>query len=287
MARPARQLKLSMMETQIISVLLGSFTGIVLALTGAGGAIIAVPLLIFGLHLAVAEAAPIALLAVSLAAAIGAMLALKLGRVRYRAAGFIAITGALTSPIGIWAARKLPDIPLTLLFAVVLAYVAWYMFRQSVKDITAEIGELQYAAAPCQFDTAIGRLIWTEPCARALAISGGLAGFLSGLLGVGAGFVVVPALKKATNLHMQSVLATSLAVIALISASGVTAAVLTGGMNWPIALPFACGAIAGMLVGGTFARRFAGPMLQLGFAALAICVSIGMVVKVILTAGIV
>ena len=267
--------------------LLGSFVGITLALTGAGGAIIAVPLLIFGLHLAVAEAAPIALLAVSLSAAIGAMLALKLGKVRYRAAGFIAISGILTTPIGIWVAHRLPNAPLTLLFAVVLAYVAVRMFRQSMTDISAKAEELRPAATPCQLDTAIGRLIWTKPCTRALAISGAFAGFLSGLLGVGGGFVVVPALRKATNLSMQSILATSLAVIALISATGVAAAVFIGGMNWSIGFPFAGGAVAGMLAGGMFAKHFSGPKLQQSFAVLAFCVAIGMAVKVILTAGIV
>ena len=271
---------------QITSALLGSLVGIILALTGAGGAIIAVPLLIFGLHLAVAEAAPIALLAVGSSAAIGAMLALKRGKVRYRAAGLIAVSGILTAPIGIWAAHKLPDAPLTLLFALVLAYVALHMLRQSRMTV-AEAEESCSAAAPCQLDAGIGRLIWTEPCARALAISGAVAGSLSGLLGVGGGFVVVPALRKATNLQMQSILATSLAVIALISATGVASAVVIGGMNWLIGLPFSAGAIAGMVTGGIFARRFAGPRLQQGFAVLALCVALGMVVKVLLTEGVI
>lgn len=271
---------------QITSALLGSLVGITLALTGAGGAIIAVPLLIFGLHLAVAEAAPIALLAVSLSAAIGAALALKLGRVRYRAAGLIAVSGVLTAPIGIWAAHKLPNAPLTLLFAIVLAYVALHMLRQS-RATVAKAEESCSAAVPCQLDAAIGRLIWTEPCARALAISGAVAGSLSGLLGVGGGFVVVPALRKATNLQMQSILATSLAVIALVSAAGVASAVLIGEMDWSIGLPFSAGAIAGMVAGGMFAGRFAGPKLQQSFAVLALCVALGMVVKVLLTAGII
>ena len=112
------------MEPTLISILLGSFTGIVLALTGVGGAIIAVPLLMFSLHLTVAEAAAIGLLAVGLSAAIGALLAFRQKVVRYRAAGLIAATGALTAPIGIWAAQHLPNAPLTLLFACVLIYVA-------------------------------------------------------------------------------------------------------------------------------------------------------------------
>ena len=124
--------------------------------------------------------------------------------------------------------------------------------------------------------------MWTWPCVRVLALSGFSAGFLSGLLGVGGGFVIVPALKKVTNLQMQSIVATSLAVVALISATGVAFAVLIGGLNGSIALPFTGGAMAGMLLGRLFANRFAGPKLQQYFAVLALCVSIGMVAKVVM-----
>lgn len=267
------------METQLISLLLGSLTGIVLALTGAGGTIIAVPLLIFGLHLTIAEAAPVALLAVSVSAAVGAMFALMQGKVRYRAAGFVAVIGAMASPAGLWLAQKLPNAPLTLLFAVVLAIVAVNMLRQA--HLHGE--ESMPASTPCLIETAEGRLKWTWLCARALALAGVLAGFLSGLLGVGGGFVIVPALRKVTNFHMQSILATSLAIVALISAMGVASAAFMGGMNWPIALPFTAGALAGMLVGRIFASRLSGAKLQQGFAVVAIAVSVGMVVKLFLT----
>ncbi len=284
---PAKHIEqITMIEVQIITILLGSFTGIVLALTGAGGAIIAVPLLIFGLHLAVAEAAPIALLAVCLSATTGALLALKQRKVRYRAAGFIAITGAIAAPIGVWLAQKIPNSPLTLLFATVLMYVAFDMFRQSKRcdeEITAS--ESRTITKPCLLDSPDGRLVWTWPCVGALTISGLSAGSLSGLLGVGGGFVVVPALKKVTNLQMQSIFATSLAVIALISATGVASATLMGAMNWSVAIPFAGGAMAGMIIGRLFAKRFSGPKLQQGFAVMAALVSIGMIIKAMLTAS--
>ncbi len=271
-----------MMETQIISISLGSFTGVILALSGAGGAIIAVPLLIFGMHLAIAEAAPIALLAVCLSATIGALLALMQKGMRYRAAGFIATIGAIAAPSGILLAQKIPNAPLTLLFSMILAYVAFDMFRQSRRSKEEiESSESTSFAKPCLLDLPEGRLVWTWPCVRALALSGFLAGFLSGLLGVGGGFVVVPALKKVTNLQMQSIFATSLAVIALISAIGVISATLMGVMNWSIAIPFSGGAMVGMLLGRTFANRFSGPKLMQGFAVMAACVSAGMVIKVI------
>ncbi|MDY7548330.1 sulfite exporter TauE/SafE family protein [Glaciimonas sp. CA11.2] len=82
-----------------------------------------------------------------------------------------------------------------------------------------------------------------------LSLSGVIAGLLSGLLGVGGGFVTVPALQRYTNLHAQSVLATSLAVIALVSVSGVISSAVANHLDWIVALPFSAGAISGMLGG--------------------------------------
>lgn len=130
-------------------------------------------LLIFGLHLSVAEAAPIALLAVCLAVAIGALLGLMQKKVRYRAAGFIAITGAVGAPVGIAFAQTIPNAPITLLFALVLMYVANDMFRQNrCNEASAEAVVSRSFTKTCLLDTLDGRLVWTWPCVRALAISG-------------------------------------------------------------------------------------------------------------------
>jgi hypothetical protein len=107
-----------------------------------------------------------------------------------------------------------------------------------------------------------GRFVWTRPCARALTLSGSIAGLLSGLLGVGGGFVMVPALRRYTDLAMQSAVATSLAVIALISASGVVASAASGTLAWGIALPFSAGALVGMLGGRTLSNRLSSAHLH-------------------------
>ena len=84
-----------MSEHSLLGAGLGAIIGAILALTGAGGGILAVPLLVFGLGLSMVEAAPIGLLAVGLAASVGAVLGLRQGIVRYRAAGFVAGIGIL------------------------------------------------------------------------------------------------------------------------------------------------------------------------------------------------
>ncbi|MFX1671460.1 sulfite exporter TauE/SafE family protein [Paraburkholderia sp. A2WS-5] len=271
--------------TTLASAALGSVVGLILALTGAGGAIVAVPLLVFGLGLGVAQAAPIGLFAVALAAGIGALLALRDGTVRYKAAALMAAAGALISPAGLWVAHRVPDAPLMLAFALVMMRVAWRMFRQQRAQENGAArdpqGEPCPTDLPCRLNLERGKLDWTAPCARALALSGAMAGFLSGLLGVGGGFVIVPALKRASDIPMQGIVATSLAVIALVSTAGVAASAASGNMLWLNALPFAAGALAGMLGGRGFARHVSGARLQQSFAVFAGCVALGMAVKAV------
>ncbi|GAB3448814.1 sulfite exporter TauE/SafE family protein [Massilia solisilvae] len=264
----------------MIALALGLVVGIILALTGAGGGILAVPLLVFVAHIALVQAAPIGLLAVGMAAALGALLGLRGGIVRYRAAGLVAGTGMLASPLGLLLAHRIDNRWLSVLFALVLLYVG---YRALAKGLGRgqQPAEHAHAARPCVRNAATGRFIWTAPCARALALSGVAAGLLSGLLGVGGGFVMVPALQRYTDLDMQSTVATSLAVIALVSATGVVASAIAGQLDWAVALPFSGGALAGMLGGRAVAARLAGPHLQAGFGAISGAVALGMIAKAV------
>ncbi len=262
----------------ILVVLLGVTVGVILALTGAGGGILAVPLLVFGAGMSMAEAGPIGLLAVGLAASLGAVMGLKNGTVRYKAALLIATAGIICSPLGLWLAQHTPNRPLTIMFACVLMYVAFRVFKRSLPTTKAPVAT---KPPPCVLDTQRGKLNWTAPCAWALTLSGVVAGGLSGLLGVGGGFVMMPALQRYTNLTTQSVLATSLAVIALVSMAGVAASSATGHLQWAVALPFSLGALFGMLGGRLIAARLAGPHLQRGFAAVSMLVAVALLIKAI------
>ncbi len=261
------------MDPATLAVMLGALIGAVMALTGAGGGVMAIPLLVFGLHMPVHEAAPVGLLAVGLAAALGAAIGSRRGIVRYRAAALIGIVGMLTAPVGVALAHQLPSRPLLGAFAVVLMYAAWRMLKRPL--LSAALAE----DVICRVNKVDHRLTWTLPCARALTGTGLMAGLLSGLLGVGGGFVIVPALSRYTDLEIRSIQVTSLAVIALVSLSGVSAAALRQPLPWAVALPFAAGAVVALLLGQQLARKLDAKWLQQAFAWFCVLVAVLMLAR--------
>lgn len=266
------------MTPGLLAPALGLVVGLVLALTGAGGAILAVPLLVFGLGLPLAQAAPVSLITVALAAGLGAWLAWRRRMLRYRAAAAMAAAGLLMAPVGQWLAQRLPERPLLLVFAAVLALAAARTLQQARMQLRGEVAARQ-GSVPCRRNPATGRLHWTSPCALALAATGAVAGFLSGLLGVGGGFVLVPALLLLTDLSMEAVVATSMGVIALVSSGAAALAALHGQVAWWAALPFGAGAVVGQVLGRAWARHLAGPRLQQGFGGVSLLVAIGMAMR--------
>lgn len=262
----------------LIAPALGIFVGLLMGLTGAGGGILSVPLLVFALHLKVAEAAPIALTAIALAAGVGAFLGHQNKILRYRAAIFMALFGLLISPLGLWLAQRIPNHPLLILFGCTLFYVSTRLYLEARNEILGIQPKAQLPP-PCLLNAQNGKLDWNIPCARALMLSGGLAGFLSGLLGVGGGFIIVPALKRYTDLPIQSIVATSLGVLAIISSGSAIVAAASGNLNLSIAIPFSLGALVGLLIGRAFGKKISGPRLQQIFAILTFGVAISLMFK--------
>lgn len=268
----------------MIALALGTVVGLVLGLTGAGGSIFAVPLLVVGLGLDLLQATPIALLAVFGSTAFGAAAALRRGQVCHRAALLIGIAGSVATPIGIYLASRASQLAVYLAFAAVMLIVAARMFLQTLArhGVTPDAQGDAADRATCKLDPHSGRLAWTSPCAIVLSLSGIGTGILSGALGVGAGFVIVPALRASTSLSMNSIVATSLLAIAIISGSAVTGHFLHGyHMPWSVAAPFLFGALLGMWAGRRLAARVSGKSLQQTFAALMAAAAFVMVYRVI------
>lgn len=279
------------MTELLVTPALGLLVGLVLGLTGAGGAILAVPLLMWGLDWTLPQAAPVALVAVSASAAVGTIAGWDVKLVRYRAAMLMAVIGTLLAPLGLRAAAVLPTDLLSLLFAAVLVVAAVRMARTAHRSPAeaferlprGDLAEPPAAGPVCKLSENTGRILWTKPCAVAIAASGALTGFLSGLLGVGGGFVIVPVLRAVTNLSIHSAIATALMAVALTSAGAVAVALLQGvDLPWPVALPFVGGALLGMMLGRRIAPKLPAPGLQQGFAALMVAVAATLAAQVFL-----
>ena len=264
-----------MLDINIISIGLGLFVGLVLALTGAGGSILAIPLLVFGLNISLTQAAPIALLAIMSAASVGAIQGLRGGIVRYKAALLIASLGIAFAPLGVWLAQRAPTPILSLCFAAILIYVACQMWQPPSLQLSHE-----YKPDPaCMLNPTTSKLFWTASCTKRLVITGTATGLLSGLLGVGGGFMIVPSLKKVSNFNAQTIIATSLTVVALVSASSVASYLLHGAISWEIAVPFIASTVFGMFAFSLISYKIPLIISQRSFAVLAVMAAILMVLK--------
>lgn len=266
------------MEAFFLAPALGVFIGILMGLTGAGGGILSVPLLVFAFHMPISQAGPIALSAVALSAIVGALIGLSAKVLRYKAAMFMSLFGLLLSPIGLWVAQRAPNTPMLLAFSGILIYVASKMFIQATQTIAGKPPVLN-KPPPCQLDMSIGKLIWTVPCARSLILAGACAGFLSGLLGVGGGFIIVPSLKKFTDLPMKAIVATSLGVLAIVSTGGAVISLVSGTLDLGIAAPFSGGSLAGLLIGKVLEKNISGPRVQQIFSVFTFLVALSLIYK--------
>lgn len=260
----------------MIAIILGIVTGVVLGITGAGGGILAVPALVVGLGFAIKTATPIALIAVGMAALVGAIDGLRKHQVRYKAAFFMAAAGALCGSVGLKLGQLLPQQLLASIFAGLMLLLALRMFRQSRNGSDTAP---RPAGVLCTMDPDTGRLRWTPKCATTLAAVGAATGIFAGMLGVGGGFIIVPALRRFTDIKMSSIVATSLMLVALVSLSAAASSVLRGAEVPAEGWIFAGAAIAGMLMGRGVAARIPERMMQRAFAGVTVVVACILLLK--------
>lgn len=259
-----------------LTLILGIFIGAVLGLTGAGGAILSVPALVFSLGWTMQQAAPVALVAVAIGAGIGAIEGLRQGLVRYKAALLMAAVGTLLTPLGLRLAQVLPQTWLLVLFAMV-------MLLSAARQLQMKSMESDDAIAPRKagwINPETGRFHWNWPTASLLGSIGALTGFLAGLLGVGGAFVMVPLLQRFTNISMHGVVATALMVTALVSAGGVVSG-LRHGAVLPVGITaaFAAAIATGMIGGRLLSRHVSARQVQIGFATILIMVAASLLIK--------
>ncbi len=220
--------------------------GLSLGLTGAGGSILTLPVLVHLAGIPPREAVGLSLLVVGSAALAGAWQRARTGDVHFKAAGMFVISGMAGAAAGARLTHLLTPAALMITFAGLMVVVA-------VRMLLPSKGGPQ-PAPEC------------KPLRCLLAGAG--VGVLTGFLGVGGGFLLMPALAKFARLPLRVATGTSLAVIACNSAAGFLSHLGGAPTPWALALVFSGIAAAGVLAGGTVASRLPEKFLRRGFAAL-------------------
>jgi uncharacterized protein len=228
-----------------LAVLFSVAIGLSLGLLGGGGSILAVPVLIHVVGLATKPAIATSLLVVAAASFSAIAVHARAGRVRYRVGAMFGATSMVGAFAGGHLSRYLPDTILIAAFTIVMLVTGVMMLRKR-----REVGRARCASVRC------------------MSVLGVSVGLLTGVVGAGGGFVVVPALAMLGGLPMPEAIATSLLVIGMNSLTGFLAQIGHVAIDARIAGEVTIAAVAGSLVGALGARHLRPELLRRGFAVL-------------------
>lgn len=273
-----------------LAVAFGCVVGFALGLTGGGGGVFAVPLLVYGLAVAPREAVGISLAAVGGTALSGAAPRLWRGEIELQTGILFAVAGMVGAPAGSYLSTLFPESTLLVMFGCLMLVVAWRMMAKVRKPelatgVCVTEGRGVENRVTCQ-RSEDGTLRLTSACAMLLAMVGLLTGVLSGMFGVGGGFVIVPALVLFSGMTIHRAVGTSLLAIFLISLSGVTSYVAAGRvLSLDITAQFLVGGLVGIWLGGLVAKRLNGPTLLKVFATAVVLVAVFVISSSVLSSA--
>jgi uncharacterized membrane protein YfcA len=233
---------------------LGALIGVLLGLLGGGGSILAVPALVYGLGFGIQQAIPISLIVVASASAVGVLPKIRAKQVQWRMAGIFAAAGIPATVAGSAISRHLPQSALLVGFAVVMVVAGVRMLADQGATGTA-----------CKIDA--GQVNWRRCVPRSIG-AGILVGLLTGLFGVGGGFLIIPALVMMLGVEMSTAIGTSLLIIIANSAAGIVSHLQTISVDWTVTGAFVAAAMAASLIAGHIGTRTDTARLRHWFAYL-------------------
>lgn len=247
----------------VLLVLLGMIVGFSLGLIGGGGSILTVPLLVYALGESVAAAIGTSLVVVGVSALIGSLGHWRQHRVAVNTAIALGLSGTVGAVAGTWLVHLIQGRQILFLFALLMLVVAGSMYRGAAIMKSEEAHESRRTTRP----------LWV------VIVTGTAVGVLTGLFGVGGGFVIVPALVIVLRLPMRLAVGTSLLVIAINSAAALISHLQYGGIDLATASLFAIGGSTGALLGTRLAARLQEDRLRQIFAAGLAVVAIYLLVR--------
>jgi uncharacterized membrane protein YfcA len=232
-------------EMMSLAVGLAILVGISLGLLGGGGSILTVPLLVYVAGVDAKQAIATSLLVVGVASAVSLIAHARAGRVRWRTGTLFGVGGMAGAYVGGIAARFIPDRVLMVGFAVVMVAAGVAMLRAR-KSVTVPGNR---------------RVIVIRSLAQGI-----LVGLMSGMVGAGGGFLIVPALAMLGGLPVHAAVGTSLLVIAMQSFAGLGGHLASVQIDWRLAALITVAAVVGGVIGGLLTSRIDPDTLRKAFA---------------------
>ncbi|WP_018800621.1 sulfite exporter TauE/SafE family protein [Salinispora arenicola] len=242
-----------------LTVGLAVLIGLSLGLLGGGGSILAVPLLVYVADLPAKEAIATSLLVVGVTSAVGVLPHARAGRIRWRTGLLFGVAGMVGAYAGGRLAVFVPAAVLLTGFAVMMLATAAAMIR----------GRRATGGGPAPPELPVLRVL----------VDGVVVGLVTGLVGAGGGFLVVPVLALLGGLPMPVAVGTSLVVIAMKSFAGLAGYLSNTSIDWSLAAMVTAAAVAGSLAGARLAGRVPEVVLRRTFGWFVVVVGVFMVVQ--------
>ncbi|HEX2085369.1 MAG TPA: sulfite exporter TauE/SafE family protein [Solirubrobacteraceae bacterium] len=245
----------------LLALAFGLVIGLAVGMLGGGGSVLAVPVLVYVLDQGVAEATTASLAVVAAGALAGAVAHARRGRVCWRHAASFSAAAIPGIAAGTVVGDAIDEDALLLAFAAVMlagAHATWRKADEPEPDEGWEPG-----AATCP----------PLRLPRDL-VAGAAVGALTGLFGVGGGFLIVPTLAIALAFTMRTAVGTSLAIITATALLGLAAHLLAGrAVEADVTAAMSAACVVGAVAGGAVAARLPQRVLGRGFALLVVAVA--------------
>lgn len=240
----------------VFGAVVGSLTGLV----GAGGGILAIPALVYVAGVPLETAITTSLVIGAVTPVTG--LIPRIRDVDWVTVAIVALAGIPSAFLGTAVGALIPEGILLLAFAGLMVLAGLHMLRRPPAEHAVQ-----------------KRTIWWV--IRALVV-GLVVGFITGLLGIGGGFITVPALTLVLGIQMRRAVAISLAVAMINSVAGIIAHLGTTSPDWAVTLAFGVPAAIASLVAARFAARVSNAVLRVAFAYLVLIVAAFTIVRAFL-----
>lgn len=250
----------------------GLITGMLLGVFGSGGSIVTMPALLYLLDVEPKAAIAMSLGIVAVTATITAMQHWRHGNVNLRITAIFGLFGVVGTYFGALVGVVTPVVIQLSVFALVMYAAAWKMFKPLPQR--KSVGAAAVSDCPdgnCD-DLQYGHI----------AVHGIAVGLLTGIVGVGGGFLIVPALVLLSGLSMKKAVGTSLSIVALKSFAGFAGYAGAVAIDYSMMAIFTAIAVVGSVVGSQLGRRVPADLLKRGFGGFLVLVASYILVKSVL-----